>query len=215
MRRLQHRRHGRMSCRTGSASSRALAYPIESGKVRSAESQRLWSGICSQLWSELPRVVSPHCRGTCVWRACRHGWAESEMTLTPVFTAALGEVEQEVTDGSCSGLSGIDVPIDAARRRRGTDHQEGPMGAKEDGFCRRNYYDSSGHDTRLLYLLSRHIPNRLTGISAARLGIGRSISGNGVNSLWPAYTPLTLDAYSRTATTTVKFGISQSTGMVA
>ncbi|HLQ76593.1 MAG TPA: alpha-2-macroglobulin [Terriglobia bacterium] len=74
------------------------------------------------------------------------------------------------------------------------------------------YYAPVGHDAQLLYLLARHFPNRLSSVPQAVLdGIGKTISGNDVNSLSAAYTLLALDAYAKTAASTVKLGISEIT----
>jgi hypothetical protein len=73
----------------------------------------------------------------------------------------------------------------------------------EDVYC-----DSVVHDAQLLYLLSRHFPDRASHVPATALeGIGNSISGNKVSSLSAAYTLLALDAYSRTAGPKLKLGI--------
>jgi hypothetical protein len=85
-----------------------------------------------------------------------------------------------------------------------------PWSQQKKDFADESYYDPTGHDTQLLYLIARHFPNRLAGVPVATLdGIGTSISGNGVNSLSAAYTLLALDAYAKAATSTVKFGISE------
>jgi uncharacterized protein YfaS (alpha-2-macroglobulin family) len=85
-----------------------------------------------------------------------------------------------------------------------------PWSQQKKDFIDESYYDPTDHDTQLLYLISRHFPNRLAGVPVTTLdGIGTSISGNGVNSLSAAYTLLALDAYAKAATSTVKFGISE------
>jgi len=85
-----------------------------------------------------------------------------------------------------------------------------PWSQQKKDFIDESYYDPTDHDTQLLYLLARHFPNRLPGVPVATLdAIGTSISGNGVNSLSAAYTLLALDAYAKSASSTVKFGISE------
>ncbi len=70
------------------------------------------------------------------------------------------------------------------------------------------YYDPVVHDAQLLYLLSRHFPNRVSSVPSATLeGISEAISGNRVSSLSAAYTLLALDAYAKTAAPKAKLGI--------
>ena len=68
------------------------------------------------------------------------------------------------------------------------------------------YYDPVVHDAQLLYLISKHFPDRASGVPASALeGIGAAISGNRVTSLSAAYTLLALDAYAKAAAPRVKF----------
>jgi len=70
------------------------------------------------------------------------------------------------------------------------------------------YYGPVVHDAQLLYLLSRHFPDRMSGVPAAALeGVTKAISGNRISSLSAAYTLLALDAYAKTAAQQAKLGI--------
>jgi hypothetical protein len=70
------------------------------------------------------------------------------------------------------------------------------------------YYDPVVHDAQLLYLVSRHFPERVGGVPPAALeGIASAISGNRISSLSAAYTLIALDAYAKSAAPKVKLGI--------
>ena len=72
------------------------------------------------------------------------------------------------------------------------------------------YYDGVVHDAQLLYLLSKHFPNRLTGVPAEPLeNISASVSGNRYTSLSAAYVLLALDALAKQAGATMRFGITE------
>ncbi len=65
------------------------------------------------------------------------------------------------------------------------------------------------HDAQLLYLTSRHFPDRMASVpKSAFESMAASINGNRETSLTAAYTLLGLDAYAKSATSKVKFGIS-------
>jgi len=71
------------------------------------------------------------------------------------------------------------------------------------------YYHSVNHDAQLLYLLSKHFPNRLAAVPPSTLdAIGKSISED-VNSLSAGYTLLALDAFAKSAASSMKLGISE------
>jgi alpha-2-macroglobulin len=72
------------------------------------------------------------------------------------------------------------------------------------------YYDALVHDSQLLYLLSRHFPERL-GKSAPPVleAISSAISGNRQSSLSAAYTLLALDVYAKVAAGSGKLGVSE------
>jgi alpha-2-macroglobulin len=71
------------------------------------------------------------------------------------------------------------------------------------------YYDPGIHDSQLLYLIARHFPNRLAATPPAVLqGIGNAVSGTRMSSLSAAYALLALDAYTKTAGATSKFGVT-------
>jgi len=71
------------------------------------------------------------------------------------------------------------------------------------------YYDTSVHDSQLLYLLARHFPGRLNSVPPAALeGLGDAVNGNRLNSLSAAYLLLALDSYAKAAGTIGKLGIS-------
>lgn len=72
------------------------------------------------------------------------------------------------------------------------------------------YYDPLVHDAQLLYLLSRHFPNRLGSAAPPALeAMSSAISGNRTTSLSAAYTLLALDAYAKAITTAGKMGIAE------
>jgi hypothetical protein len=70
------------------------------------------------------------------------------------------------------------------------------------------YYDGVDHDAQLLYLISRHFPDRINSVPPTALeGIGSAINGNRVSSLSAAYTLLALDAYAKAAVPKVKLAV--------
>ena len=70
------------------------------------------------------------------------------------------------------------------------------------------YYDAVVHDAQLLYLISRHFPDRINSVPPTALeGIGNAINGNRVSSLSAAYTLLALDAYAKAAAPKVKLAV--------
>jgi alpha-2-macroglobulin len=72
------------------------------------------------------------------------------------------------------------------------------------------YYDGVVHDAELLYLLSKHFPNRITAVPAAPLeNISAAVSGNRYTSLSAAYTLLALDAFAKQAAPAMKFAVTE------
>jgi hypothetical protein len=70
------------------------------------------------------------------------------------------------------------------------------------------YYEPVVHDAQLLYLITKHFPDRAGSIPPAALeGIANAISGNRISSLSAAYTLLALDSYAKAAAPRVKLGI--------
>jgi uncharacterized protein YfaS (alpha-2-macroglobulin family) len=62
------------------------------------------------------------------------------------------------------------------------------------------YYDTLIHDAQLLYLVSRHFPQRLDSLSNAVLdNLGKQISANTYNSLSAAYLLLAFETYTKAA----------------
>jgi uncharacterized protein YfaS (alpha-2-macroglobulin family) len=62
------------------------------------------------------------------------------------------------------------------------------------------YYDTLVHDAQLLYLLSKHFPQRLDSLSNAVLdNLGKQISANTYNSLSAAYLLLAFETYTKAA----------------
>ncbi|MET0380061.1 MAG: alpha-2-macroglobulin [Spongiibacteraceae bacterium] len=62
------------------------------------------------------------------------------------------------------------------------------------------YYDTLVHDAQLLYLLSKHFPQRLDSLSNAVLdNLGKQLSANTYNSLSAAYLLLAFESYSQAA----------------
>lgn len=62
------------------------------------------------------------------------------------------------------------------------------------------YYDPLVHDAQLLYLLSKHFPQRLDSLSDAVLdNLGNQLSANTYNSLSAAYLLLAFESYSQAA----------------
>ena len=72
------------------------------------------------------------------------------------------------------------------------------------------YYDDVVHDAQLLYLLSKHFPQRLDGAPPAALEtMSAAISGNRTTSLSASYTLLALDAFSRVADRAGALGVAE------
>lgn len=72
------------------------------------------------------------------------------------------------------------------------------------------YYGSVVHDAQLLYLLSRHFPNRVSRTPPVALEtLSAAIGGNGASSLSAAYTMLALDAFSKAAAGADTLGITE------
>ena len=72
------------------------------------------------------------------------------------------------------------------------------------------YYDAVVHDAQLLYLISRHFPNRLGAAPPAALEtLSAAISGNRGSSLSAAYTLLALDAFSKVSAGADTLGIAE------
>jgi uncharacterized protein YfaS (alpha-2-macroglobulin family) len=132
-------------------------------------------------------------------------------------TAALANVEQELShryaqtwprDLAAAYLAStyrlMQRNGDADRIMRGV-----PWSQQKRDFAYAVYYDPVVHDAQLLYLTSRHFPDRMASVpKGAFEGIAASINGNRETSLTAAYTLLALDAYTKSAASKVKFGIS-------
>ena len=132
-------------------------------------------------------------------------------------TAALANVEQELShryaqtwpaDLAAAYLAStyrlMQRNGDADRIMRGV-----PWSQQKRDFAYAVYYDPVVHDAQLLYLTSRHFPDRMASVpKGAFEGIAASINGNRETSLTAAYTLLALDAYAKSAASKVKFGIS-------
>jgi uncharacterized protein YfaS (alpha-2-macroglobulin family) len=72
------------------------------------------------------------------------------------------------------------------------------------------YYDTLTHDSEFLYLLARHFPDRMNRLPPNLLNdVARWVTGGNVNSLSASYTLLALDAYAKTAATTLKLSVSE------
>jgi alpha-2-macroglobulin len=83
-----------------------------------------------------------------------------------------------------------------------------PWSQEKRGWGDEPYYGSVVHDAQLLYLLSRHFPDRMSNVPPATLeGIGKAISGNQYSSLSASYTLLALDAYAKSAAPKMKLGV--------
>jgi hypothetical protein len=71
-------------------------------------------------------------------------------------------------------------------------------------------YDGVVHDAQLLYLASKHFPNRIAAAPAAPLeAISAAVTGNRYTSLSAAYTLLALDAFAKQAAPEMKFAVTE------
>lgn len=72
------------------------------------------------------------------------------------------------------------------------------------------YYDSTGHDAQMIYLVAKHFPGRVASIPASALeDIGTAINDRRVVSLSAAQILLALDVYAKTAGSSLKLGLSE------
>jgi uncharacterized protein YfaS (alpha-2-macroglobulin family) len=84
-----------------------------------------------------------------------------------------------------------------------------PWSQQKKDWSEEVYYDPVVHDSQLLYLTSRHFPDRVVGVPKSALeGIAASINGNRESSLSAAYTLLALDAYAKSAAADGRLGIA-------
>jgi len=85
-----------------------------------------------------------------------------------------------------------------------------PWSPQKRDLGEETYYDAVVHDAQLLYLISRHFPNRLGAASPAALEtLSAAISGNRGSSLSAAYTLLALDAFSKASAGADTLGIAE------
>lgn len=133
-------------------------------------------------------------------------------------TAALSNVEQELThryEKTWQADLAAAYLASAYRLMQRNDDAERiiknvPWSSQKKDWAVDVYYDPIDHDAQLLYLLSRHFPNRLSGLPQATLDrIGASMNGSGLTSLSAATTLLALDAYAKSSSAAVKLGISE------
>ncbi|MEP7352682.1 MAG: alpha-2-macroglobulin [Acidobacteriota bacterium] len=131
-------------------------------------------------------------------------------------TAAVANVEQELskrytqawpTDLAAAYLAStyrlMQRNADADRIIRSV-----PWSDAKKGWTDEFYYEPVVHDAQLLYLITKHFPDRAGSIPQAALeGIASAISGNRISSLSAAYTLLALDSYAKTAAPRVKLGV--------
>jgi uncharacterized protein YfaS (alpha-2-macroglobulin family) len=133
-------------------------------------------------------------------------------------TAALANVEQELTRRYAPNWSRDLAAAYLAATYRLLQRDEDaerifgsvPWSHQRTEWDPENYYDAPTHNAQLLYLLARHMPNRLNTVPARVLeDMSAFVNNQALNSLSAAYTVLALEAYATAATASGQVGIRE------